>query len=118
MSLVTTIRSDRRTARKAHRCDLCDRTIQPGETYESSTNIWEGSFLTWKACGHCCVMIALLYAARDSGFDPNNDEGYDSDSVREWEPGTPAYLRLKALWQMQWTRRDGTLHPVPCKETP
>ena len=33
----------------------------------------------------------------------------------EWEQQTPSQLRALVLWRRQWTRRDGSLYPVPEK---
>ena len=41
------------TARKAHRCCECRRTIEPGERYESVTAKWDMGVSTYKTCRHC-----------------------------------------------------------------
>lgn len=40
-------------ARKPHRCDECNRTIHPGETYEKWRSLYEGLWSYGKVCAHC-----------------------------------------------------------------
>lgn len=44
------------SARKAHRCSECRRTITPGEPYESTFGIWEGQGQAYKTCQHCLAL--------------------------------------------------------------
>lgn len=97
------------TARKPHRCELCGRTIHPGERYDRSSNLGDGHLYTWKECLHCKALAALLWALDV----PDYDYGLGPDDVGEWEPQTVPLLRLKALFLRRWTRTDGTLYPVP-----
>lgn len=41
-------------AKKQHRCEECGRKIVPGETYEYTAGLWDGSFWSFKTCSHCC----------------------------------------------------------------
>ena len=43
----------KRKARKTHRCDECERIIQPGETYEINRGLWSEGFYEHKTCGVC-----------------------------------------------------------------
>lgn len=48
---VYTVRQPK--ARKAHTCDECGATINPGEIYEYVSGVWEGRFNTFSTCGLC-----------------------------------------------------------------
>ncbi len=98
-------------ARTPHTCNLCVRVIQPGETYERQTNLFDGRIYTFKTCAHCQQLAALyLHEWWD------DDAGYGPETVDSWEPATVTGLRHKVQWNRRWTRRDGQLYPIP--ETP
>lgn len=40
-------------ARKPHRCDECDRSIEPGERYRRHSYVYEGEFSSHAFCSHC-----------------------------------------------------------------
>lgn len=42
-----------RTARKEHRCCECRRVIQPGDRYEHSSGVWDGSPDSYATCERC-----------------------------------------------------------------
>ena len=42
-----------RKARKKHICYECESPIDPGETYQETTGIWEGEFQRFKFCELC-----------------------------------------------------------------
>lgn len=66
-------------ARKAHKCFLCDRKIEPGETYTRRNGKWDGEFYT--ECYHSvCWTFLEAYWYRGSF----NDDIWDSQEVREW----------------------------------
>jgi hypothetical protein len=53
--------SDRRIkAKRAHTCNSCKRTIQPGEHYRRQFAIFDGEPVTYKMCSDC---IAREYDA-------------------------------------------------------
>ena len=89
-------------ARKAHKCGMCHRTIDPGETYTRQANLGDSGFYSWKNCQQCDVFLNLI---RDY-----DGEGVGFETVEEWDPGTMHELRLKALWAKGWRRADGTLY--------
>ena len=91
-------------ARKQHRCDDCFRAIQPGEKYRRATYV-DDTLWTSIECLHCIAIVKHV--------EWNSDEGYWWQDFADWEPETVSHLRLKALWRKQWTRRDGTLYPIP-----
>lgn len=72
----------------------------------------DGTAWTWKECAHCEVLIAWLYRLDEVW---GGDEGYGPETFANWEPSTWSDLRLKANWRRRWTRRDGSLVPVPTK---
>lgn len=110
--MIETLHGGKRQARKPHTCSLCYRTIDPGETYESQTNIYDGHIYTWKECAHCDALRRLidfeLYADLDEGIGP-----YD---VGAYEPQSIAEARLIVGWRTKWRRKDGTLREVPARE--
>jgi len=100
------------TARKEHRCDTCGRTIRVGEKYVKGAG-FDDTAWTWKDCRHCRAMMDARWV--EIVWD---DDGYDLDTIREWEPQTVAALRVKAHWCRQWTRRDGSLVDVQVAAEP
>jgi hypothetical protein len=57
----TYLSSGERRARVSHKCEECDRTIDPGEPYRYWTGIDEamGQIVTQKMCQHCWNTIDL-----------------------------------------------------------
>lgn len=100
--------SETRTARKSHRCELCRRTISPGETYRYGAGMDGSTAWTWKECAHC---DAIRDVARADSW--SVDDEYGDDLLHEWEPTTVPHLRLKVLASRRWARSDGTLYPTP-----
>jgi hypothetical protein len=66
------------TARKAHSCSDCGRTIQPGEKYRRWSGVGDDGVYTWKSCAHCDKVASAIWA---SGEGPSECDGLD---VREW----------------------------------
>lgn len=102
-------------ARIDHRCDTCGRTVHCGEIYSRAFLIGECGPYLWKECGHCEAFVALYL----DQFAPwaDDDEGYDGDCIRDWEPTTPLAIEHQRQWRAQW-RDDtgalaGALVPVP-----
>lgn len=95
------------TARKEHRCQLCERTIRPGEKYHRQRNIGDDGPYVFKNCAHCQTMLPLI--------DWDWGDGYTYDEFDSWWPerGSVEQWRLKVGWRRRWTHRDGTLYPVP-----
>ena len=86
-------------------CDLCGRRIEVGETREVQT-IAADEVYEWTNCEHCVAFVVLV------DLDPYGD-GYDADAVADLEPGSIAEARLIVMQRRKWTRRDGSLWPVP-----
>lgn len=108
MSDVVTLSRTRPRARVEHTCMLCGRTIRPGERYGRQGNVFDGHAYSWIECDHCDVLSTVLWYDTDVW-----DEGIGPDEAQEWEPDTFWGLRLKALYCRRWTRRDGSLCPIP-----
>lgn len=106
---VTTIRESTPRARREHRCSLCNRVIRIGETYDRDVNVWDGRIYTWKSCAHCRTAW-LVASLREYAYEA---EGMNDELVCEWEPQTIPEARWKVGWRRKWTRRDGSLMPVP-----
>lgn len=101
------------TARKAHRCDQCGRTITPGEQYHrfEQASDYSGGIETQKTCAQCRRLERDLWDIDIRGEDdygrecypylPDLDRcGYDLPTDDPW----PARL---ALHRAQWTTPDG-----------
>lgn len=110
---MQTIDRRRPVARKAHRCSMCSRTIEPGEKYSRSFTVDSGDVWAWKECEHCEAMVCILWKYFEwYAF----DEGYNADAMGEFEPSTIAEARLQVYWRHGWRRRDGSLYPVPTEQ--
>lgn len=108
---MRTIANGYRKARKPHKCSLCLRTIDPGETYEYQRNIYDGHIYTWKECAHCDGMRRIIHFDVDY-WDPDG-AGVGPDDVGEYWPKSIAEARLIVGWRTEWRRKDGTLREVP-----
>ena len=49
------------TARKQHKCDECNRTIEKGERYERVTGKWDGEFYTFRTCSDCLSLRKTFF---------------------------------------------------------
>ena len=54
--------SQRRKAKREHRCDECRATIQPGEIYEYAAGKQEGEMWSSKTCAACLELIDFIRA--------------------------------------------------------
>ena len=91
-------------ARKRHRCMLCRRTIQPGETYWRQAVFDEGSAWVHKTCRHCeRVVHEYCYMVGES-------EWMEEDALDWLREDYPAlYAAMFAGWRFP----DGELMPMP-----
>lgn len=95
------------TAKKAHHCELCGRTINPGETYLRGSGYGDGEAHTWKECAHCEPLANLITTRW-------GEAEYSFETLADWdEPKTVAEARVRAQWKRKWTNRAGDLYPVP-----
>jgi hypothetical protein len=107
---MQTLSESKPKARTAHKCMMCHRVIDPGETYTKQFNLGESdNVYTWKNCPQCDVFLSLI--------EDWDGDGISDFTVMEWEPDSVWELRLKALWRKKWRRADGTLYLVPTKES-
>lgn len=55
--------SKEQTARKEHRCEECNRSIQPGEKYEYVWGKWDGIVSVFKTCSRCLEIRRFVKAS-------------------------------------------------------
>lgn len=79
--MVQQLSESKPTARKQHRCSLCNGVISPGETYSRSTNIYDGRVYDFIECGSC-VRDRVGSEVYDWSGCP--DEGYTFEDAYEW----------------------------------
>ena len=65
------IADSRRTARKVHKCYWCNRAIEVGESY-STTTFKEDYIYTIHECDVCAPFVAEMWENKDYGW---NDDG-------------------------------------------
>lgn len=99
---------DNPVARKEHGCQLCGRTIEPGERYSRQRNIGDDGPYVFKACAHCHAYVRLSEIAEWC-----DDVGYTADDMWEYEPRNITEARWRAQHRRRWRRRDGGLCPIP-----
>lgn len=100
-------------ARTEHDCSMCGRTIRKGEVYERQDNVFDGRRYAFKCCEHC-------RAASDRAIQLNPYDYYDEGINRDYieqvlcdDRETLADIRMLIHFRRRWTRRDGSLWPVP-----
>lgn len=88
------------TARKAHRCDDCSITIEPGETYTRQKCLSDGQIDTWKRCTPCAGIARVVF----DYWEKFDDDGIGPDDFEEWareeqakDPRALAYLVRRGL---------------------
>lgn len=94
-------------ARISHKCSICYRAIQPGEKYDRCDALGIEGAASWKECQHCIALTRLYDIEGGDGERPGPDD------VGQWEPNTVTELRHRTYWSKSWTRKDGTLYPIP-----
>lgn len=99
--------SENPVARIEHKCQLCYRTIEPGEQYNRQRNIGDDGPYVFKACAHCDAYVRLAGIANWA------DDGYAADDVWEYPPANIREARWRAMYRRKWRRRDGGLYPIP-----
>jgi len=104
---VWEVRSHR--ARKAHRCDCCQRTIQPGERYNATFSIFEGEVSYERACPECLRAQDQFAIAHHGEYGPTiSNPSYfptmlddcmmdgDDETDTRWRPMREA---IRAQWR-------------------
>lgn len=96
------------TARKAHRCGSCGRTIAPREKYRRGAGMDGSTAWTYKECAHCAVLARYVTAMTGDGE-------YSPDDFHELgRNGEPApVLRVAVQYRRRWTDSRGRLYPLP-----
>lgn len=85
-------------ARKRHRCQVCGRSILPGETYWREAGLDRGAAWTNRYCEHCERVVWRW------------DDDYVESIVEALEENDPGvYAQMLAGWRYP----DGGLLPVP-----
>lgn len=97
-------------ARKEHRCESCERGIEPGEKYHRWEGLTECGWMTFKQCWQCYRLVVALWAI---GV---RSEGPDGDEVYAWLPDvdwSDLFIRddgqvwrdRHSQWRTQWPTR-------------
>jgi len=70
-----------KSARKMHRCRICHGpAVQPGQSYERQTLIYDGRIYDWVQCDPCGDLFATVYDWAGAW----GDEGIGSEHFEEW----------------------------------
>ena len=69
-----------RVARKSHVCNYCGHGIDPGERYNYTTHVGDGSIYAWKAHRWCQDFVFGQNGFANRGWD---EEGVTKDDFRE-----------------------------------
>ena len=92
------------TARKRHRCGLCWRFIEPGESYWRQACLDRGTAWTNRTCEHC-ERVVWAYGRSCGEYE------WEPECVAEWlEDEYPA---VAASRDAGWRFPDGEPLPVP-----
>lgn len=106
-------RVEQRRAAKAHRCDECSRTIEPGENYEWLTGLFDGSWSTYRTCQHCKAVATWLKVVCGGYL----SGGVYEDLYEHWNEGYVSMWLGRAILGMRWgwCRRGSTemMKPLP-----
>jgi len=105
---MQTLSQSKPKARKAHLCEWCGRTIEPGEVYQRAALLSDDGFYDWANCLHCAALVVLCDI---DGY----GEGVTDDDITEWEPETWRHHLWKAQWRAKWRRADGTPYSIPTR---
>lgn len=111
-------REHRRTARKAHRCGECFRTISPGEAYAYTCGLFDGRFDVYRQCAHCAAAASLLVQHCRGFLYGGVAEDLESH-FGQFVPWRYQAGRYAASIRRKWRRFRGEgLMPVPREATP
>ncbi len=62
------------TARKQHKCDMCNRIINPKDKYYSSFVVDGGDHWQWKECIYCNELIPKLFTNEELSYGIGQDD--------------------------------------------
>jgi len=108
---VTALGNATPTARKAHKCAECYRTIEPGERYFVDRYLWEGKMHNHKTCAHCNVVRQWLYE-ECGGWLYSGIKADIREHATSGDYPMPV-LRLAVGMMWGWRTRLGRTLPVP-----
>lgn len=98
------------TAKIAHKCNECQRTINPGETYMVERYILDKETKTHKTCTHCELVRDWL-KAECGGF---VYAGIEEDICEHAGEGYGIAVKMMAVGIRRcWARKNGKLWPLP-----
>lgn len=84
MAMSELLRETRPTARKPHRCEMCQGDISPGDIYRRDTLVGDGRVYDWVQCHHCdmddITLVVWEWCDRPG-------EGVGRDESAEWALG-------------------------------
>ena len=105
-----------RVAHKTHWCTDCERLISAGESYTTRSGVCDGEIWSARWCHHC--VAANDWAIREGCWElPGGIVENLAQALQcIWEE-CPSLCAGRMLigFRRQWTRRDGTLMPIPAK---
>jgi hypothetical protein len=95
-------------ARKAHKCGLCYRQIEQGETYRRQTVRGDYGIETWTICAHCDALNDWLwFNDKDARWCLQDGEFDMAEWISEYYRDSPATHLFRAGW-----RERGELVPL------
>ncbi|MDD3238258.1 MAG: hypothetical protein PHV37_09205 [Candidatus Gastranaerophilales bacterium] len=74
-------------ARKEHRCDCCNSSVQVGESYVHIAGVWQGNFFTENMCPQCREILEIYLSEIENEYDIHFllDEVFDYDGKRVYD---------------------------------
>lgn len=110
---------EQRAARKSHRCCTCFRVIDPGESYRTQRNHYDGRWYTFAMCEHCTA-IWNLYRPEDWDTGGMSEDSWDTwmQEGSPWKATDPdetvwRELRHRVQCRRRWRNLAGDLYPIP-----
>lgn len=98
--MVTVLDRSTPVARKTHRCECCNTTIQPGEKYHRQSVVYDSRAYTWKTCDECQAIFGKVWDWCDGGWDGGiSGEDYVewAQELRDEDPDAAAFLKRAGI---------------------